>query len=45
MKPRIYLETMAEVLPQVRERVIVDDKITQLLPMLPGAGRAGEVRK
>jgi membrane protease subunit HflK len=45
-RTRIYLETMAEVLPQVRDRIIVDDKITQLLPMLPGAGRsAGEVRK
>ena len=44
-RTRIYLETMAEVLPQVKERVIVDDKITQLLPMLPGVGRAGEARK
>ncbi len=44
-RTRIYLETMAEVLPQVRDRVIVDDKITQLLPMLPGTGRAGEARK
>ena len=44
-RTRIYLETMAEVLPQVRERVIVDDKITQLLPMLPGTGRGGEARK
>ena len=44
-RTRIYLETMAEVLPQMRDRVIVDDKITQLLPMLPSAGRSGEVRK
>jgi membrane protease subunit HflK len=44
-RTRIYLETMAEVLPQVRERVIVDDKITQLLPMMSGVGRAGEARK
>ena len=44
-RTRIYLETMAEVLPQVKERVIVDDKITQLLPMLPGVGRTGEARK
>lgn len=38
-RTRIYLETMAEVLPQVRERVIVDDKITQLLPMMSEVGR------
>ncbi len=44
-RTRIYLETMAEVLPQVRERVIVDDRITQLLPMLPATGRGGEARK
>ena len=44
-RTRIYLETMAEVLPQVRERVIVDDKITQLLPMMPGVGHGREVRK
>ena len=36
---------MAEVLPQIRERVIVDDKITQLLPMMPGVGHGREVRK
>ncbi len=44
-RTRIYLETMAEVLPQVRERVIVDDRITQLLPMMPGVGHGREVRK
>ena len=44
-RTRIYLETMAEILPLVRDRVIVDDKITQLLPMIQGNGRAGEARK
>lgn len=44
-RTRIYLETMAEVLPQVRERVIVDDHITQLLPMMPGVGHGQGVRK
>ena len=44
-RTRIYLETMAEVLPQVRERVIVDDKITQMLPLMPAAGRVGGARK
>lgn len=40
-RTRIYLETMSEVLPQLRDRTIVDEKVTQLLPLLP-AGRAGE---
>ena len=31
---RIYLETMAEVLPIVRNKVIVDDKAPQFLPMM-----------
>lgn len=44
-RTRIYLETMAEVLPQLRDRVIVDEKITQLLPLIPGAGKSGEVGK
>lgn len=44
-RTRIYLETMAEVLPQLRDRIIVDEKVTQLLPLLPGATRSGEERK
>jgi len=44
-RTRIYLETMAEVLPQLRDRVIVDEKVTQLLPLLPSGTRAGEVGK
>lgn len=44
-RTRIYLETMAEVLPQLQGKWIVDDRITQLLPMLPGAAPAQEVRK
>ena len=43
-RTRIYLETMGEVLPQIRDRIIVDEKVIQLLPLLPGAGRSGEVR-
>ena len=42
-RTRIYLETMAEVLPQLRDRVIVDEKVTQLLPLLPAGARMGEV--
>ena len=44
-RTRIYLETMAEVLPQMRDRVIVDEKITQLLPLMQGAGHTQGVRK
>ena len=39
-RTRIYLETMAQVLPQLRDKVIVDDQIPQLLPML--GARAGK---
>jgi len=31
---RIYLETMEEVLPQVRSKIILDDKASQPLPLL-----------
>ena len=34
-RTRIYLETMAEVLPQARQQIIVDDSVQQILPMLP----------
>jgi modulator of FtsH protease HflK len=44
-RTRIYLETMAEVLPQLRDRVIVDEKVTQLLPLLPAGARMGEVTR
>ncbi len=45
-KTRIYLETMKDVLPQMRNTWIVDEKVTQLLPMLQGAQVAApEVRK
>jgi modulator of FtsH protease HflK len=43
-RTRLYLETMREVLPALGTKWIVDEKVTQLLPMLPGAaGR--EVQK
>jgi membrane protease subunit HflK len=42
---RLYLETMKEVLPQLRSTWVVDEKVTQLLPMLPGAAPLPEVRK
>ena len=37
-RTRLYLETMKDVLPQLREKWIVDERVTQLLPMLQGAG-------
>ena len=33
-RQRIYLETMAEVFPKVREKIIVDGRIKGILPML-----------
>ncbi len=32
---RIYLETLHEVLPQLRAKIIVDDEARQVLPLLP----------
>jgi membrane protease subunit HflK len=46
-RQRLYLETMAEVLPQLR-MTVVDDKVTQLLPLLQTASPApanAEVKK
>ena len=44
-RQRIYLETMAQVLPQVRSKVIVDDDLRGVLPLLnldaKAAGRGG----
>ena len=31
---RLYLETMGEVLPRLRDKIIVDDEATQVLPLL-----------
>ncbi|MCA8952838.1 MAG: FtsH protease activity modulator HflK [Planctomycetes bacterium] len=42
-RTRIYLETMAEVLPQMAGTWIVDSQVTQLVPMLQG-GIAPEVK-
>lgn len=33
-KRRLYLETMREVLPRLRDKWIVDDKVVQIVPML-----------
>jgi membrane protease subunit HflK len=34
-RARIYLETLADVLPQARQQIIVDDTVQQIMPMLP----------
>ncbi len=45
-RQRIYLETMAQVLPQVRRKVIVDDQLRSVLPLLnldnTATGRGGK---
>jgi modulator of FtsH protease HflK len=44
-RTRLYLETMKEVLPKLADTWIVDSKVTQLLPMVQGGGKAVEVKK
>ena len=44
-RKRIFLETMAEVLPLVRNKTIVDEKITQLLPLSSINNTPQEARK
>ncbi|MFT7388455.1 MAG: membrane protease subunit HflK [Candidatus Endobugula sp.] len=43
-KRRIYLETMAEVLPKVTNKVILDDKATSILPLLQLNKMTGDVK-
>jgi membrane protease subunit HflK len=40
---RMYLETMAEIYPKVKKKVILDEKLKGVLPLLPVAG-APEVK-
>jgi membrane protease subunit HflK len=35
-RARLYLETMAEVLPQAGPKIIIDDSVKQIFPVLPG---------
>lgn len=44
-RTRMYLETMATVLPQAGNKVIIDDSLKQLLPILPLSDKAVEVRQ
>ncbi len=43
-RTRLYLETMGEVLPQAGQKIIVDDSLRQLLPILPLSVKPGEAR-
>ena len=50
-RTRIYLETMAEVLPKAGSKMILDDSVRGMLPVLPlqmgsqtGTGKAMEIR-
>lgn len=43
-RTRIYLETMGEVLPQAGQKIIVDESLKQLLPVLPLSSKPLEVR-
>jgi membrane protease subunit HflK len=42
-RTRLYLETMGEVLPQTGQKIIIDDSLRQLLPILPLSTKSGEV--
>jgi len=44
-RTRIYLETLGDVLPQARQQIIIDDKVQQILPMLPLQGTPMELPK
>ena len=40
-RTRLYLETMSEVLPQMGQKIIVDESLRQLLPILPLSTKPG----
>lgn len=44
-RARLYFETMAEVLPQSGQKIVVDESLRQWLPMLPVTTMLGEARK
>ena len=43
-RTRLYLETMGDVLPDTGPKIIVDDSLRGLLPVLPLSNKAGEVQ-
>jgi modulator of FtsH protease HflK len=44
-RTRLYLETMSEILPQTGQKIIVDESMRQLLPILPLSIKPWEVRQ
>ena len=44
-RARIYLETLGEVLPQAGQKIIVDESVQQILPMLPFPSQPREGRQ
>jgi modulator of FtsH protease HflK len=44
-RTRLYLETMGEILPQTGQKIIVDESLRQLLPVLPLSIKPGEGRQ
>jgi membrane protease subunit HflK len=44
-RTRLYLETMAETLPQMGQKIIVDESLRQLLPILPLSTKPEEGRQ
>jgi membrane protease subunit HflK len=43
-RTRLYLETMGDVLPSVSSKIIIDDSMKQLLPILPLSAKPVEAR-
>jgi membrane protease subunit HflK len=43
-RTRIYLETMGEVIPQLGQKIIIDESMRQLLPILPLGQTPGVTR-
>lgn len=42
-RTRLYLETMGDVLPQTGQKIIIDESLRQLLPILPLSSKSGDV--
>jgi len=44
-RTRLYLETMSEILPETGQKIIVDESLRQLLPILPLSTKPAEGRQ
>jgi membrane protease subunit HflK len=42
-RTRLYLETMEDVLPETGQKIIIDDSLRQLLPVLPLSNKPSEL--